>query len=249
MTHPSTTTASAPTGAASGRRPPGSPGDDPESDGDDADDRTRAARARAEPMTVRPLRDGRYVVETDGGTYVVDLDGGTCTCPDHAIRGERCKHLRRVAMEVTGGRVPAPDERRGACAVCGASLFVPLTADGPRLCGRHERPPGDVFRDRETGGLVVAVETPTERADRYRTDEGRLVADYPTNADYGAHEPVVLAAYLAAGRDGTRGGTDDAGDADTGPRRYAFPASRLVPVDPEVASRLTVPLPEGSATD
>ncbi|OYR74477.1 hypothetical protein DJ71_19235, partial [Halorubrum sp. E3] len=62
-------------------------------------------------MTVRPLRDRRYVVETDGGTYVVALDAGTCTCPDHAIRGSRCKHLRRVAMEVTAGTVPAPDER------------------------------------------------------------------------------------------------------------------------------------------
>lgn len=36
-------------------------------------------------MTIRPLRDRRYVVETDGGTYVVALDAGTCTCPDHAI--------------------------------------------------------------------------------------------------------------------------------------------------------------------
>ncbi|MFC7185356.1 hypothetical protein [Halorubrum yunnanense] len=40
-------------------------------------------------MTIRPLRDRRYVVETDGGTYVVALGGGTCTCPDHATRGLR----------------------------------------------------------------------------------------------------------------------------------------------------------------
>jgi hypothetical protein len=183
-------------------------------------------------MTVRPLRDGRYVVETAGGTYVVALDEATCTCPDHAIRGARCKHLRRVAMEVTAGRVPAPDERTGACAVCGAALFVPRTADGPRLCDRHERSPGDVVRDRETGGLLVVRETTTERADAHRTGEGRLVADYPTNAAYGAHEPVVIAVYLAAGRE------------ETDPRRYAFPASRLVPVDPGVAARLSVHAPD-----
>lgn len=182
-------------------------------------------------MTVRPLRDGRYVVETGGGTYVVDLDDGTCTCPDHAIRGARCKHLRRVAVEVTAGRVPAPDERTGACAVCGAALFVPMAAQGPRLCERHERRPGDVVRDRETGGLLVVREATTERADEHLTDEGRPVADYPTNADYGAHEPVVLATYLAAGTGG-------------GSRRYAFPASRLVPVDRGVAAQLAVPVDE-----
>ncbi|MFB6080999.1 MAG: SWIM zinc finger family protein [Haloferacaceae archaeon] len=233
MTHPRNTTASTPRGAVAGPRPP----DGPAGDGgrrrpsDDAGRRdrhdARSERARVEPMTVRPLRDGRYVVETDGGTYVVDLVSRTCTCPDHAIRGARCKHLRRVAMEVTAGRVPAPDRRTSACAVCGERLFVPMAARGPQLCARHERAPGDVVRDRETGGLLVVSETTTERADEHRTGEGRLVADYPTNADYGAHEPVVLAVYLAAADD------DE-------PRRYAFPASRLVPVDPGVAARLPV---------
>lgn len=235
MTHPRNTTASAPDGATEGPRAfDGAGGRRRRADGDgESGDRrptdARAERARVEPMTVRPLRDGRYVVETEGGTYVVDLADRSCTCPDHAIRGARCKHLRRVAMEVTAGRVPAPDERTSACAVCGARLFVPMAADGPQLCARHERAPGDVVRDRETGGLLVVVETTTERADDYRTGEGRLVADYPTNADYGAQEPVVLAVYLAAA------------DADE-PRRYAFPASRLVPVDPDVAARLAVPL-------
>ncbi|MFB6157515.1 MAG: SWIM zinc finger family protein [Haloferacaceae archaeon] len=179
-------------------------------------------------MTVRPLRDGRYVVETAGGTYVVDLDAGTCTCPDHAVRGARCKHLRRVAMDVTEDRVPAPDERASACAVCGRRLFVPIHAGGPRLCDRHDRAPGDVVRDRETGGLLLVVERTGERADEHRTEEGRLVADYPTNADYGGQEPAVLAVYLAATGDGRR--------------RYAFPASRLTPVGADVAARLAVPL-------
>jgi hypothetical protein len=181
-------------------------------------------------MTVRPLRDGRYVVETAGGTYVVDLRARTCTCPDHQIRGARCKHLRRVAVDVTTGAVPAPDERTATCAVCGRHLYAPRTEPGPWLCERHDRSPGEVVRDRETGGLLVVVAAAGDRADEHRTDEGRLVADYGTNDAYGAHEPVFLAVYLAAGA------------RDEAPKRYAFPASRLQPVAPEVAARVAVPV-------
>ena len=183
----------------------------------DTDD-DRSARAAAEEMTIRPLRDRRYVVETDGGTYVVALDAGTCTCPDHAIRDSRCKHLRRVAMEVTAGDVPAPDERVGACAVCGAETFVPFDAGGAQLCDGHAFEPGAVVRDRETGKRLVVVAVTTERADAYRTDEARAIAEYPTNAEYGAHEPVVEAVYAASIRPGR-----SVADCD----RYGFPASRL----------------------
>ena len=188
---------------------PGEPGEP--SDG-------RSERAASEPMTIRPLRDRRYVVETEGGTYVVGLDAGTCTCPDHAIRGSRCKHLRRVAMEVTAGSIPAPDERVGVCAVCGTETFVPLDADGPQLCERHAFEPGDVVRDRETDKSLVVVAVTDERADTYRTDDGRTVDEYATNADYGAHEPVVEAVYVESIRPGRS--PDDC-------RRYGFPASRL----------------------
>jgi hypothetical protein len=172
-------------------------------------------------MAVRPLRDGRYVVETDGGTYVVDLAAATCTCPDQAIRHSRCKHLRRVAIEVTEGLVPAPDERRAACAVCGRWTFVPATAPGPHLCRRHDHAPGDVVHDRETGSPLLVVAATGRRADAVTTDEGRLVADYETNADYGGHEPVFECVYLADLAD------RDLADA----RRYSFPASRLRPLD------------------
>lgn len=177
-----------------------------------ADATGRALRARTEPMTVRPLRDRRYVVETDGGTYVVDVERRTCTCPDHAIRGARCKHLRRVAIEITTGRVPAPDERPAVCAVCGRETFVPLDATGPQLCQRHAFAPGDVATDRETGTALVVVSTIAARADAVETREGRRVADYETNRHYGRHEPVVEAVYL-----------DDRPPR----RRYRFPASRL----------------------
>jgi hypothetical protein len=176
-------------------------------------------------MAVRPLRDGRYVVETAGGTYVVDVERRSCTCPDHAIRGARCKHLRRVAIEVTERLVPAPGERRAVCAVCGRETFVPTTAAGPALCPRHAVAPGDVVRDAETGSLLLVVGARRARADAVRTDEGRRVADYPTNADYGAHEPVFDCVYL----DGLRpaGGDVDPGSA----RRYSFPAGRLRRLD------------------
>jgi hypothetical protein len=163
-------------------------------------------------MTVRPLRDRRYVVETDGGTYVVDVERRTCTCPDHAIRGARCKHLRRVAIEITERRVPAPHERPAVCAVCGDETFVPLGATGPQLCDRHTVAPGDVVTDRETGTTLVVVAPTSERADAVETREGRLVADYESNRHYGRHEPVVTAVYL-----------DDRPPR----RRYRFPASRL----------------------
>jgi len=185
-------------------------------------DTDRAERARSEEMTVRPLRDGRYVVETTGGTYVVGLDARECTCPDYAIRGATCKHIRRVAIDVTGGRVPAPDRRRAACAVCGERLFVPFHDPGPTLCATHDRRPGDLVRDRERGGSLVVVAPPGDRADEHRTAEGRLVADYATNARYGGHEPVVPAVYLGDLR-------PDRGVASA--RRYWFPASRLAPVD------------------
>jgi hypothetical protein len=166
-------------------------------------------------MVVRPLRDDRYAVETDGGTYVVDLGTTTCTCPDHGVRGVRCKHLRRVALEVTVRLVPPPGQRTAVCAVCGGRTFVPTDAAGPALCEHHVHRPGHVVVDRETGDGLLVVAATGERADRIETDEGRLVADYPSNADYGRHEPVFRVIYAdTVRRDGPV-------------RTYAFPASRL----------------------
>lgn len=178
----------------------------------------RARRARTEPMTVRPLRDDRYVVETESGTYVVDLDGRSCTCPDAAIRGARCKHIRRVAIEVNERRVPPPGKRAGVCAVCGRTTFVPMFESGPHLCPTHLFAPGAVVRDRETGKLLGVTRVTRQRADRYRTETGDTVASYESNEAYGAHEPVVEAIYLAS--------LGPNGDA-AGAKRYGFPASRL----------------------
>lgn len=179
---------------------------------------TRTVRARTEPMTIRPTRDRRYIVETDGGTYVVSLDAGSCTCPDAAIRGARCKHRRRVAMEVTNGTVPAPDERISVCAVCGRETFVSTAATGSYLCETHQFEPGETVRDRETGNRLVVTAVTSDRADVVETDEGRRVSEYATNADYGSHEPVIEAEYVDSARE----------SGETAERkRYRFPASRL----------------------
>jgi hypothetical protein len=177
-------------------------------------------------MLVRPLRDDRYVVETDHGTYVVDLDERDCTCPDHAIRNVSCKHLRRVAIEVNAGRVPAPGRRVSVCAVCGRTIHVPTAAVGPQLCDQHAFDSGDLVRDRETGSLLVVADVTTDRADERETETGRTIAGYETNAAYGAHEPVVEAVYLDSMRPDPQGGVDAAGA-----KRYGFPASRLRPAD------------------
>jgi len=187
----------------------------------------RARRARAEPMAVWPLRDGRYLVDRGAHTYVVDADRAACTCPDSAIRGARCKHRRRVAIEIDAGLVPAPDEREQACAVCGGRAFVAADARGPALCPCHDHDPGTVVADRETGTLLVVVEATGRRADDVHTEEGRLVADYDTNAAYGRHEPVFSARYVDA-LPGRR-------VAAAPGRTYLFPASRLRPVDVDPA--------------
>jgi hypothetical protein len=174
----------------------------------------RAARAWAECMAVRPLPDGRYAVDSQSGaTYVVDPEAGSCTCPDSTIRGATCKHRRRVAIEVTTGRVPPPGKRRGTCIACGEDAFVPT--EGPALCPACAFEPGDVVRDRETGDRLVVRRVRAERADEVSVPgTGTTVADYPTNAGYPADDPVVEAVYLRRWRD------DD-------PRVYRFPHSRL----------------------
>jgi len=180
-------------------------------------------------MAVTALDGGRYAVDSESGNrYVVDLPAGSCTCPDHTIRDRRCKHLRRVAIEITRGRVPPPGERAVACMACGERSFVP--ADGPAVCRDCYRERGTPLRDRRTGEFLIAVEQTGERADAVAVaDDGDgdsdpetdadavTVADYPTNSGYPPDDPVVYAVYPFSGSDpGER-------------RRYAFPHSRLAP--------------------
>jgi len=57
---------------------------------------------------------GTYVVHAESGNrYEVDVFETSCTCPDwrDSATPERCKHIRRVDMEIDAGTVPRPDGR------------------------------------------------------------------------------------------------------------------------------------------
>jgi hypothetical protein len=178
----------------------------------------RSLRAWTEQMAVTPLGGGIYRVESESGNeYRVDLPGGRCTCPDHRYRGGRCKHRRRVAIEVTTGRTPPPGKRRADCAVCGHETFADETARLP-LCDDCTLEHGAAVRDRETGDLLVVVDVLDVRADEAEIPgHDCTVATYPDNDAYPAADPVVRAVYVG---DATRSGD---------PRRYSFPHSRLEP--------------------
>jgi len=206
MTHPEHTAAS----SDSPRRRPLAP--------DTGRLEARSARAWIEAMAVRPVGHGGYAVESESGaTYLVSLPRSDCTCPDHEMRGERCKHLRRVAIEVTEGRVPPPGKRREDCAACGRESFVPES--GPAVCGDCWLERGDLATDRESGDTVVVCRLTDETADgRFIEAADCTVADYPANDGYPADDPVVEVVYPFDG-------DPDAGLDER--RRYAFPYSRL----------------------
>lgn len=173
-------------------------------------------------MAVTPLGRGRYAVASDSGeTYLVDLPAGACSCPDHEIRGERCKHLRRVAIEVTERRVPPPGRRSADCAVCRRPSFVPET--GPAVCPDCWLERGDLATDRETGDTVVVYRLTGETAEeRFIDAAGCTVAEYPKNDGYPPSDPVVEVVYPFGG------------DPELSIRerpRYAFPRSRLAARD------------------
>ncbi|MEF8914721.1 SWIM zinc finger family protein [Natronomonas sp.] len=225
MTHPAHTPASSDSDARRPLAPDTSRLDD------------RSARAWTEAMAVRSLGAGRYAVESQSGaTYMVNLPRSDCTCPDHEIRGERCKHLRRVAIEVTEGRVPPPGKKRADCAGCGRESFVPET--GPELCGDCWLERGDLATDKETGDTVVVYRLAEELAhERYIEAADSTVADYPKNEGYPSDDPVVEVVYPFSGsaaRSAAEGASGEAtdpradADADLDERpRYAFPYSRL----------------------
>ena len=183
----------------------------------------RSRRARTEPMSVLALGDGLYEVETDGGdTYLIDLTAGRCTCPDHVFRDVRCKHLRRVAIEITEGLVPAPGEVAVDCHDCDEPVFVEEDHAGPVYCAAHRIAPGDVVADRETGATLTVVDVSDLRAGHVRVRAANTtVADYPTNEGYDADEPVVAAVYPHA-RVAANGPVPDALTV------YCFPRTRLV---------------------
>lgn len=188
----------------------------------------RAVRAWTESMAVDPLRDGRYAVDAESGNrYIVNLREGACSCPDQSIRHERCKHLRRVAIEVNRGDLPPPAKVRGVCLVCDRETFY--DEDTPPLCEAHSLDRGDVVRDRETGDLAVVVCVTTDRADE-RAIGDTTVAEYHNNAGYPDDDPVVEVVYPFSA---------PADIAFEDLRRYAFPLSRLEQQDQQLLASRT----------
>jgi len=177
----------------------------------------RGLRAWTERMAVHPLGE-TYAVESESGArYIVDPREGTCSCPDARMRDETCKHLRRVAIEITAGQVPPPGEHP-ACRSCGAETTP--NEEPPVLCATCALEPGDIVLDRETGDRLVVVRVTPRRADEVEiAATNTTVAGHPSNEGYPDDDPVVEAVYVA---DVTR--RDD-------PRRYAFPLARLEPAD------------------
>lgn len=216
------------TQSSSQRAAPGGP------DGPVADE--RQWRARTERMTVRPLGEGRYEVGgASGHHYLVSHSEGWCTCPDHLMRGGRCKHRQRVALEIAAGSVPGPDKRVTLCAACDVETAVEPAADPP-LCDDCRLAPGTVAVDRETGDPVIVVEVLTDRADEVPILEAHTtVADYPGNREYPPRDPVVCVVYPGSIRPVSRGRGP--------PKRYAFPISRLRSLAGSVGDRP----PEGGA--
>lgn len=167
----------------------------PDSSLGDLDDRSR--RALTERMGVRALGRGTYeVVGQSEDAYLVDLPAGRCTCPDHRFRDERCKHVRRVAIEITAGRVPAPDQIVTDCERCGETVFRDHDASAPHLCPAHELSIGDTVYDRETGNRLLVVGLGDRRADDVSISTARgTVADHYSNREYDADDPVVSVVY------------------------------------------------------
>lgn len=183
----------------------------------------RSLRARTERMAVSAIGGGVYEVDSESDShYLVDLVTGRCTCPDHMMRRTRCKHLRRVAIEINEGRVPSPGKRTAHCAVCDRTIFVPENDDPPFLCPNCRVEPGDAVVDRETGDLLVVVNVTDKLASEVEVgDSGRTVADYPGNEEYDADVPVVEVLYPIPA---------NVSKSDVKPhhvRSYSFPLSRL----------------------
>jgi len=184
----------------------------------------RARRAWTERMDVARREDDTYAVTTESGhTYRVDLAEQTCSCPDHRIRGERCKHRRRVAIEITARRVAPPGKERARCDACGTVTFIDGDADPPHRCRDCRLVTRDVVLDRETGKRLVVARVTDQRADeRVVEAAGETVAEYERNDGYPADDRVVEATYLT-----------DAVRSES-PRCYAFPRSRLDRTDAEL---------------
>jgi len=52
------------------------------------------------PSTIKRINEAKYLVKSQNGDYYVSLTdlGWVCSCPDHKVRGVKCKHIFAVEI-------------------------------------------------------------------------------------------------------------------------------------------------------
>jgi hypothetical protein len=79
---------------------------------------TREARAlelyRTRGRDIERIAPDVYLVPSCSGeaTYRVDYGAESCSCPDHEVRGEGCKHIFSVGILRARGELPARTPRQ-----------------------------------------------------------------------------------------------------------------------------------------
>ena len=181
----------------------------------------QSRRAWTEPMAVKPFGGG-YLVDCESEpTRFVRLGDSNCSCGRND-GDDRCKHVRRVAIEINLGRVPPPSDGSIPCQGCGTHVDVSVADDPPHLCRDCHLRPGDVVIDREgdENTPLLVVSRPGLPADEVTIPEmDSTVASYPGNGDYRPGAPVVEAVFPRSV------------STDRRPKRYLFPVPRLTKPD------------------
>lgn len=79
----------------------------------ETNERVRARRARAQPLTAERIAPGMFEVKnlTSESTHIVDIEEPACQCRDFEYRmgpaGGRCKHILYIEQIADGDLCPA----------------------------------------------------------------------------------------------------------------------------------------------
>lgn len=120
----------------------------PTSDSSESTTDPRTKRARTEDMTVALRRSGGiYSVRGESGrVYRVDICEPSCSCPDfQRATVERCKHIRRVDIELQYGMVPSPDGRLPSRAMTDGGVETTEQSEAATAPTRRIQGPTDEF--------------------------------------------------------------------------------------------------------
>lgn len=107
----------------------------------------RTRRAITEEMDILFVGIGRYVVHSESGNrYEIDTFENSCTCPDwqKPSTPSRCKHIRRVELEIDAGTVPRPDGRLAESQVVSTHARSTVPPKGRLETGNEDRSSGPI---------------------------------------------------------------------------------------------------------